>query len=69
MKSALEICARNSQTANAWRAQSDNAAAARKAAMRARFPFCARMTDELLAAGLEPRVVWMAENGNEWRRV
>ena len=69
MKTALEICRLNSQTANARRAQSDAVAADRKAAMRARFPFTARITDELLAVGLEPRVIAMTQGDDTWRRV
>ena len=56
---ALEICARNSQTA---KAVSED----RKAAMRAQFPSAAQIADELVAAGFKPRVVWMTEGNKTW---
>ena len=61
MKRALEICARNANTA---RTKSD----AERQAMRARFPFAAGIVAELVAAGFKPRVLAMSEGGHEWRR-
>lgn len=56
----LAICRANADTERARREPD-------RAAMRARFPFTAAITDELTAAGFKPRVLRMAEGGNEWR--
>lgn len=54
---ALSICRSNTA-----------AAQAKKAEVRAKFPTCAGFIDELAKAGLNPRVISMRENGNEWVR-
>ena len=57
----VDICRANASTA---KARSD----ADRVAMRSRFPFAVGIVAELVAAGFMPRVIAMAENGNEWRR-
>lgn len=61
MKRALEICAANADSAKARRDSE-------RVVLRARFPYCVSIVAELTAAGFKPRVMAMAENGNEWRR-